>query len=104
MPHWWISETSAGEPVEWGGRMLMPFAYTLGVRLPLQNWMGAQWTWTRPVSVLVREADGQEKVLPVTNITRRVTWTLYGACAVIVLAAGILNVINRDKWRKLSHG
>ena len=98
MPPWLVSETRAGEPLEWGGRLLVPFAHILGVRLPLPSrWSGAQFTWIRPVSVLVRESDGQETILPVVNITRRVIWGLYGACAALVLVAGLFSVVSGAK-------
>jgi hypothetical protein len=98
MPRLITSETHAGEALEWGGRTLVPFAHTFGLRLPLPGrWMGAQLTWTRPVSVLVRAADGQEQLLPVVNITRRVTWTMFGAAAALALAAGVFNVLSRRK-------
>jgi hypothetical protein len=105
MPGVFISETKPGRPVVSAGRLLIPFAHTIGLRAPIfYRGAGAQWVWTRPVSVLVKEADGRESILPVIDVTRRITWTLYGVCAALVLITGLFNVSNRRKWRKLNHG
>jgi hypothetical protein len=36
--------------------------------------------WNRPVSIVVRPLHGQEKVIPVLDITRIVVFTLAGIC------------------------
>jgi len=105
MPGVFISETRPGHPVSSAGQVLIPFARTIGVRVPIPyRGASAQWIWTRPISVLVKEADGREIILPVINITRRVTWTLYGICAVLMLIAGVLNVSGCKNRRRLNHG
>jgi hypothetical protein len=100
MPGAWISETAPGQTIRAGGRTITPFAHTLGLRMPASNRGAAQWTWMRPVSVLVVDEDGRETILPVVNITRRVTWSLYGICAALALAAGFFQLLNWSKRRK----
>ena len=41
--------------------------------------------WNRPVAIVVRPLNGQEKVIPVLDITRIVVFTLAGICFTSVL-------------------
>lgn len=72
----WIHlETRSGEPYQFGGMTFTPFAQSLEIRVP-----GIQggFEWARPVSVLIRTADGREEVIPVTDFTRIVQIVLLG--------------------------
>ena len=78
MPTPWLTyEQKAGEPVQIGSRRLVPFARVLHLQNP--SWKQAGLIWNRPVSVLVVEADGSERVLPVPDITRQIQFSLLGA-------------------------
>jgi hypothetical protein len=42
--------------------------------------------WNRPASILVEEPDGNEIVLPVIDVTRRLLWMILGTAAVFAVA------------------
>lgn len=75
-------ETRSGQPIQAGDATLTPFAQSWQVRFPNQS---GGLVWNRPVSVLVTSANGQEQVLPVTDITRLALWALMGGCALTVM-------------------
>lgn len=74
---WFTYEQKAGDPVQIGSRKLVPFARALHLRNP--HWLPGGLIWNRPVSVLVVEADGSERILPVLDITRQIQFSLLGA-------------------------
>ncbi len=69
-------ETSAGRPIQLRGARLVPFSQAVRLRLPFAR---GGLTWNRPVSVLVIQPDGSEKVLPVPDPTRLLVWALLGS-------------------------
>ena len=76
----WITlESRAGEPVQAGARQLTPISNVVRVEIP--GWTGGL-VWNRPAAILAREADGQENLLPVHDVTRR--------AQLLILAAGLL--------------
>jgi len=79
-----VIETSIrkGEP-RWVGEFeLTPMTNVLKVQLPGRP---IGFIWNRPRSVVVRTVDGQERVLPVSDVTRVVIWAM--------LAGGIAGAI-----------
>lgn len=70
-------EQKAGDPIQWNGVKLVPFAQSLYVQNPF--WRMSGLIWNRPSSVLVVAADGQEQVLPIRDLTRWVQFSLLGA-------------------------
>ena len=53
------------------------------------------WVWNRPVAVLV-ERDGQERRIPVLDVTRMVQLALYGL-SLVFAGFGLYNVVRQ--WR-----
>ena len=73
-------EHHSGRPIRTGGVTLVPFSQALCIHLP--GWTGG-FVWNRPESVLVIQADGQEQVLPIQDVTRQIVWSVLGATAVV---------------------
>ena len=68
-------ETLSGSEVAWHGYRLIPFSQAVRLQIP---GLPGGLIWNRPVSVLVRQADGSEQVLPVPDPTRQITCVLAG--------------------------
>lgn len=60
-------ETLTGGPVIVKGTQLRLRSQVLQLRLPAGN---GGLIWNRPVAVLVNTPDGQERILPVRDVTR----------------------------------
>lgn len=90
-------EQKAGEPFLVGGVNIIPFAQSLHVRNPFWRYSGL--IWNRPSSVMVVTSDGQEQVLPVHDITRRLQLSLLAAGVLSSLLIGLLFRVfqNEDK-------
>jgi hypothetical protein len=71
--------TTSGETVTRGEVAVTPQSRALTVRWP---WGG--WVWNRPVAVLV-EQGGQERRVPIVDVTRVAQLALYGFSLVFVL-------------------
>ena len=69
-------ENKAARAVKYGSRKVIPFAQV--IRLNVPGTKNAGVIWNRPVSILVREEDGQEHVIPILDITRQVQIFLIG--------------------------
>lgn len=69
-------ETKAGKPVIVGSTRVIPFARVLCIQFP---GIHGGIIWNRPVSVLAATADGQEHVLPVSDVTRETQLKILGA-------------------------
>ena len=88
-------EQKAGDPIIVGDYRIIPFAQSLRLQFP--GWRLGGVIWNRPASVLVMTPDGQEKVLPVHDITRRVQLSLLGAGIVAVLLFRmIFRILGKD--------
>jgi hypothetical protein len=61
-------ENRPGKTIRAGALSLTPFVQAVQFRPP---GLAGGVSWTRPTSVLVRQADGSETVLPIDDITRR---------------------------------
>jgi len=70
--------THYGNPIELGDYNLIPISKSLQIR---PRGIPAGLRWERPVGVLVRSIEGQEQVLPIHDVTRKVQ------AAVFLLAA-----------------
>ena len=76
-------ENKAGDQIIFGDYRIIPFAQSLHLQFP--GWRLGGVIWNRPVSVLVITPDGQEQVLPIQDVTRRVQLSLLGAGIMTVL-------------------
>lgn len=76
------SMVKKGDTVQAGDFEVTPLTQVLKVQIPGYH---VGWIWNRPKAVLVRTPDGQEQVLPVTDVTRITIWA--------ILAGGLLGAI-----------
>jgi hypothetical protein len=76
------SEIKTGDSIQAGNFELTPMTQVLKVQIPRYH---AGLVWNRPKAVLVRTPDGDEQVLPITDVTRVVIW--------VMLAGGLLSAI-----------
>ena len=70
-------ENRTGTPLQAGTRRIVPFAQVVRLNVPGMN---GGIIWNRPHALLVQEADGSERVLPIPDLTRQLQ--------VFLLAAG----------------
>jgi hypothetical protein len=75
MQKWLAQENYSGQPVSYRGTTIIPFSRVLRIQIP---GISGGLIWNRPVSVLTVDADGQERLFPVRDITRQVVWGLLG--------------------------
>ncbi len=83
-------ETRAGKPLHAAGRKITPFSQALILNFPGAP---AGLVWNRPVSVLVRESDGSEIVIPVIDYTRRAELALLGVVAGFTMMLAIYRLL-----------
>jgi hypothetical protein len=67
-------ENKTGIPVLASGNRITPFAQS--VQLSLPGFPGGV-VWNRPLSILVESANGEERVIRIADITRRVQVALF---------------------------
>lgn len=87
-------ETRAGEPIQKGGIRLIPVAKSLRLKIP---GIPGGIIWNRPVAVVAVDENGDERVFPIDDITRRVQVALIAAALSSVLFFWIA-----DRYRKRS--
>lgn len=66
-------ETLTGGPVNVQGTQLRLRSQVIQLRFPF---IRGGLIWNRPVAVLVRTADGQDQMLPVSDVTRTIVLML----------------------------
>lgn len=76
MPDFVSIETHSSAPVQREGFQLVPFVQTVRLQIP---GLPGGLIWNRPVSVLVINANGEERALPIQDVTRQVVLALLGA-------------------------
>jgi hypothetical protein len=82
------SSIKKGEP-RWVGEFeLTPLTNVLKVQVP-GRLIG--FIWNRPRSVVVRTVDGQERVLPVSDVTRVMIWAMLAGGIAGAIAMGLLS-------------
>jgi hypothetical protein len=93
------SEDRVGEPIQApGGVVVTPQARAICLELPGRR---GGLVWNRPVAVKVRDASGQESVLPVVDVTRQAQVSiLVSALFSALLWACIVWVIRKLVSRK----
>ena len=70
-------ETRTGPPIKIPDGQLYVRSRLVQLRFPPANW---GLIWNRPVAIVVRPSTGQEKVIPVLDMTRIAVLTLAGIC------------------------
>jgi len=88
-------ETSRGDEVEHGNRVLVPIGKSVCVSF---SHLPGAIVWTRPMGVEVHEA-GEERLLPVHDWTRQLQWLFL--CA--GMAGGLLLHRARSRRRRRRH-
>ncbi len=82
-------ETRTGEPMQVGDYEIIPQTRVWRIQ-PAGSRFG--WIWNRPKAVIVRNPEGEEKVLPVRDVTRIMIWAM--------LAGGLLGAIIARRARR----
>jgi hypothetical protein len=85
-------EYRAGDEIQAGDKILTPFVKTWRLQFPGRS---GGIVWNRSDSVLVRTPEGQEQVIPIPDLTRRVICSLLGACLGAVMLVWLITKINR---------
>ena len=83
-----------GQPVKFGDRTITPIAKSWRYQGPGQM---TYLNWNRPTSVLVRQGNDQEEVIPIPDITRRLVWTILGAGLGAILLLWIVSRLTRRR-------
>ena len=82
------SETKTGEAKQVGNYHLTPLSQVFKIQFPGGH---AGLVWNRPKAVVVRTTDGQEQVLPVTDVTRVTIWAMLAGGIAGIIAMGLLS-------------
>jgi len=86
-------ENRAGQSIHFNGNTLVPFTQHWRLKLP---WSKGGLIWNRPVSVVIRDAQNLETVIPIQDVTRQVSWLLFG----LSFASVVLTFLARLNQRK----
>ena len=70
-------ETLTGQPVRLKDIQLRVRSQVVQLRLPVAS---GGLIWNRPIAVLVRTPDGQDQILPISDVTRTAVLALVGLC------------------------
>jgi hypothetical protein len=70
-------ETITAKPVRLKDIEVSARSQVVKLRLPIAS---GGLTWNRPVAVVVRTQKGQDRILPVPNVTRTAVLALVGLC------------------------
>ena len=70
-------ETLTSPPITLPDAKLYVRSQLVQIRFPTAN---GGLIWNRPVATVVRSPDGQEKIIPILDITRITLFTLAGFC------------------------
>ena len=90
------TETSAGTPIKAGNYKIVPFSKSVRLDFPNNN---GGFIWNRPVSVLAIDADGEETVIPVHDITRRYQLAIFGSGLISILLIWLISRIIQSTRR-----
>jgi hypothetical protein len=97
--HFVSLEKHIGPPLRAGNHVIRLEARSLRLTVP-----GAgSLIWTRAVSVQVQSPGGEERIIPVRDVTRWVELTLWAAPALLALTAAIMSIAARRARRRSLH-
>jgi hypothetical protein len=94
-------EFRSGAPIQTGTYTLVPFNAVMRIQIP--GMMGGL-IWNRPSSILARTRDGQEFVIPVKDITRRVQIALFGGAFLASIFYFLAVRLSRRAFSAKNHG
>lgn len=83
---------NAGEPVQVKDYKITPFAQSIKITAP---GIAGGFIWNRPVSILVQKTDGEETVIPVTDVTRLAILGMIGAALGVILSGWLVSILTR---------
>jgi hypothetical protein len=83
-------QTMSGETTTRGDLAVTPQSRALTIR-----WPNGGWVWNRPAAVLV-DRDGEQRRIPIVDVTRIVQLMLYGLSLVFVLS-GLYMMIQKRR-------
>ena len=90
-------EDRAGRPIVKEGMRIIPIARSLRVNIP---GLPGGLVWNRPVSVVAQMETGEEKVLPVRDVTRQIQLALLAGTLVGMLSLWLaMRLRNGDQKR-----
>ena len=84
-----------GEPFYNSGHRIVPISKAYILQFP---GLHGGIVWNRPVGMAVSSSDGQERILPVHDLTRRVQLSLLG----VILAFGLLTILFSSRKHELN--
>jgi hypothetical protein len=90
-------KTKAGAPVRAGEISITPVARILCLQLP--GSVGGL-IWNHPTAVVLRTKDGEEKVLPIRDITRQAQLAFLGVIAGLLVVAWLMHRKNKTTPKK----
>ena len=73
-------ERTAGEPISVGDLTLTPESQALSLHLPFGGFV-----WNRPTAVLVVDGNGDQRRIPIVDVTRAAQLTLLAAAALFFI-------------------
>lgn len=78
------TEIWAGDMIEMGDLKIVPFSRVHRLRAPFRNF---SLVWNRPTSVLVTDAEGNERIHRIVDVTRRAQILIlaWGALAALMI-------------------
>jgi LPXTG-motif cell wall-anchored protein len=76
-------ETLTGPPIPIPDAQVYVRSRLVQLRFPADH---GGLIWNRPVALVVRTLDGQEKTVPIVDVTRMAVFTLAGICFTSLLA------------------
>ncbi len=85
------SEIHTGEPIQVGDYEITPQTRVFKIQFPGHH---AGLIWNRPKAVIVKTSDGQERTLPVRDITRIVIWSMLAGG---LLGAMLIRLMHRNQ-------
>jgi len=97
-----IDQQLAGAQITVGGRTVQPMARLMGQQNsggPAASGAGA-WVRLEPIAVIVREPDGSERRIAVTNPTGQILRALIAAAAFVATISALLIAIARLTGRR----
>jgi hypothetical protein len=81
-------EIRSGEPIQVGDYEIIPQSQHIRIVLPSQR---GGLIWNRPRAVIVRTADGNERILPVRDLTRIMIWSMLAGGLVGAILIGLMH-------------
>jgi hypothetical protein len=84
-------ETMSGETVTVGDVAVTPQSQALTVR-----WPNGGWVWNRPVAVLVKRGEEEERI-PIVDVTRVAQLGLFGLSLVFAVLGMVMWVMERSR-------